>query len=132
VEWWQWTGLGCIAAVLAFVCLAGLLAKQYERTQAAHWIRGDDGVLRRRDTERSWGGFVHWTREHIDMELDFRGPNELPFNRPPGMTVEAADWNRWWLDYLDRCGDYFEHPQRHRDHIIEARRAAGLPELTER
>ncbi|MCH7229656.1 hypothetical protein L0U85_02085 [Glycomyces sp. L485] len=133
MEWWQWTGLGCLLVMFAIgFGWWALLRSTDTRGTGLDYGRGPNGGPVLLDTQDNWAEFVQRTQQGIELERDFRGPNRLPFNRPPGMTPEEADWGRWWLERLRYYNeDNTENPQRHRDHIIQARRAAGLPELPE-
>jgi hypothetical protein len=91
--------------------------------------RDEHGGMTLRDTESNWRDFTGQMDREVSHEVDFRGPNELPFNRPSGMPAEQADWNLWWLDMIERCRKYRENPERHIAYLVQARRAAGLPEL---
>ncbi|KOX23089.1 hypothetical protein ADK67_22340 [Saccharothrix sp. NRRL B-16348] len=91
--------------------------------------RDENGKLMWLDTESNWRDFTDRTDREVAREVDYRGPNLLPFNRPSGMAADQADWNLWWLDTFERHRRYQDNPERYIAYSVRARREAGLPEL---
>jgi hypothetical protein len=126
MTWWLWTGAACLVLTAAVVAVMAGFARSLRADQGGlDWGPAPGGV---RDAANK--DFEQWLHQHVAMELDFRGPGVLPFNRPPGMTVEDADWNAWWVERLSYCDEkHYAHPELARWQIVHARREAGLPEL---
>lgn len=100
-----------------------------ERMMGYDVRRDENGKIMWLDTESNWRDFTDRTDREVAREVDFRGPNLLPFNRPSGMPADQADWNLWWLDAFERHKRYQDNPERYIAYSVQARRAAGLPEL---
>jgi hypothetical protein len=132
MAWWQWTGAACLLFVVAVFAVAARVSRYYSDHQMGlDWGPSPSGTRVPLDTANNRSDFEYWLRQHVEMELDFRGPGLLPFNRPPGTPVGEGDWTEWWLERLSYCDDeHYAHPELARWQIISARREAGLPELT--
>ncbi|MCC3763891.1 hypothetical protein K3N28_12535 [Glycomyces sp. TRM65418] len=136
MAWWQWTGLACLGLLAAGIAVMARIARYYEDHQMGlDWGPGPDGTRVLLDTENNNSNFEQWVGWHVQMERDFRGPNPLPSHRPPGRatdeSADGSDWIDWWLERLSYCDEHhYENPARVRERIVQARREAGLPELS--
>ena len=128
MTWWQWAGAACLGLTAVGFAVMARFARSLGADQGGlGWgpTPGGAGGIANKDFER-------WVQQHVAMELDFRGPGVLPFNRPPGTRAEEEpDWSAWWVERLSYCNDeHYAYPELARWQIVHARREAGLPELT--
>ncbi|WP_329619330.1 hypothetical protein OG357_01400 [Streptomyces sp. NBC_01255] len=132
MSWWLWALLGVAVVVVArltwrIVHKRGLWDT---RTMGLGFGRDEHGGVVFLDTANNWADSTAGYDRDIAREVDFRGPNPLPSNRPPGTAPGEGDWGNWWLDrirYLRE--DHVQNSEKHIVYIIQARRLAGLPEL---
>lgn len=77
----------------------------------------EEGQLVLLDTPRNWRDF----KATVDLQVS----NEKADKSPPGVTT----WEEHWLQRIEKNEASRENASKYVAYIIEARRAAGLPEL---
>lgn len=112
--------LRIILFALAMVFLSGCEMSIFNTEPFADTKRDAQGNVIIKDTPRMWQDFKQIMQMHIESEKAGQAA--------PG--VES--WDKFWLLRINYLRDENqENPQKYIDYIIEERRKAGLPELSD-
>lgn len=104
--------------IMCIAYLAGCETSIFNTEPFVETRRDEQGNVIIKDTPRMWEDFKQIMQMHIE--------SERLGQRAPGVDK----WNKFWLLRIKFLKDgNQENPQKYIDYIIEARRAASLPEL---
>lgn len=108
----------CFSVVLASALMSSCGIFNTEPFVDAH--RDDEGNVVLEDTPRMWRRFVESVESPISREITGEKPE-----------AGAKSWNEYWLRRIELQPSNRENRQKYVDYIIERRRQAGLPDLTQ-
>ncbi len=104
--------------IVGLTCMMLTSQAACDRRSPAEPASGEGQAVIIPDTPELWYEFVVVTDVHVSVEK-----NGLA---PPG---GVQSWAKHWTDVLRHIAKARENPDKYVDYIIEARSAAGLPDL---